>query len=138
MSEPLLIAETFSQHFATIGSSLSGYSGLTSNQNRCGSSFCFKTIFPIDVQRVIDSLSSGCSAGPDGLEIKFFKLASQVLSFPLADLFNLSFATCETPSSWKSARVTPLHKGGDTSDTNNYRPISIINSIAKIFEKTNV
>ena len=44
-------------------------------------------------------------------------------------------ATCETPSSWKSARVTPLHKGGDTSDTNNYRPISIINSIAKIFEK---
>ena len=71
----------------------------------------------------------------DGLKIKFFKLASQVLSFPLADLFNLSFATCETPSSWKSARVTPLHKGGDTSDTNNYRPISIINSIAKIFEK---
>ncbi|XDV21785.1 hypothetical protein PO909_026805, partial [Leuciscus waleckii] len=41
----------------------------------------------------------------------------------------------ETLTSWKSARLIPFHKGGDTSDTNNYRPISIINSIAKIFEK---
>lgn len=57
------------------------------------------------------------------------------MSFPLANLFNLSFATCEIPASWKSARVIPLHKGGGLSDTNNYRPISIINSITKIFEK---
>lgn len=113
--------------------STKSHSGPISIQNRCGSSFCFKSISPTDVQWVIDSLSSGCSAGPDGLDTKFFKLASHVLSFPLADLFNLSFASCEIPLSWKSARVIPLHKGGDTSDTNNYRPISIINSIAKIF-----
>jgi len=43
-------------------------------------------------------------------------------------------ATCEIPNSWKCARVIPLHKGGDT-DINNYRPISIINCVAKIFEK---
>lgn len=136
VSEPTLIVEAFSQHFSTIGSS-SGYShlGPILTQNRSGGSFCFKTIYPTEVQRVIDSLSSGCSAGPDGLEIKFFKLASHVLSFPLADLFDLSFATCEIPASWKSARVIPLHKGGGFSDTNNYRPISIINSVTKIFEK---
>ena len=103
----LLIAEAFSQHFSTIGSSLSGYShsGLTSTQNGCGIFFCFRTISETDIQRVIDGLSSGCSAGLDGLEIKFFKLKCLIL-------FNLSFATCEKPSSWKCARITPLHKGG--------------------------
>lgn len=62
-------------------------------------------------------------------------IASHVLSFSLAELFNLSLTTGKTPSSWKCARVTPIHKGGDLTDINNYRPISIINTIAKIFEK---
>lgn len=49
--------------------------------------------------------------------------------------FNLSLTTCENPSSLKCASITPLHKGCDPQDMNNYRPISIINSVAKIFEK---
>lgn len=104
-------------------------------QNRCNRSFCFNTITPVDVQQIIDGINSGCSAGPDGLEIKFFKLASHVLSLPLADIFNLSLATCETPRSWNCIRVIPLYKGGDITDMNNYRPISIINSVTKMFEK---
>lgn len=54
-----------------------------------------------------------------------------VLAFPLPDLLNSFLSTCEAPLSWKCARVTPLHKGGDPSNLNNYRPISIINRIAK-------
>ncbi len=53
----------------------------------------------------------------------------------LADLFNLSLATCELPAIWKYAHITPLHQGGDILDLNNYRPISIICSIARVFEK---
>ncbi len=55
--------------------------------------------------------------------------------YPLADLFNLSLSTCCIPPIWKCARVTPVFKGGDPSDVNNYRPISIICITAKIFEK---
>lgn len=137
VSEPVMIAEAFSHHFATIGQTMSGNShyGPSLTQGRSNSSFCFNIVSPFDVQRVIDGMRAGCSAGPDGLDIRFFKLASHVLSFPLADLFNLSLTTGEIPSSWKSARVIPLHKGGSTSDMNNYRPISIINSVTKIFEK---
>ena len=36
---------------------------------------------------------------------------------------------------WKVAKVTPIHKDGDKSDMNNYRPISVISIIAKIMEK---
>ena len=61
--------------------------------------------------------------------------SSTVLEFPLSDLFILSLSTCVVPSMWKSARVTPIHKGGDALDLNNYRPISIISSTAKVFVK---
>ena len=39
------------------------------------------------------------------------------------------------PEDWKSARVTPLFKQGDRDDVNNYRPISVIPVVVKVFEK---
>ncbi len=69
------------------------------------------------------------------MENKFIKLASHVLMYPLADLFNLSLSTCELPAICKCALISPLHKGGDVLDTNNYRPITIICSTARVFEK---
>ncbi len=89
----------------------------------------------MEIQLVINALKEDCGPGPDGLETKFIKLAAHVLIYPLADLFNLSLSTYTLPSMWKYARVTPILKGGDPHDLNNYRPISIINSVVKIFEK---
>ena len=39
------------------------------------------------------------------------------------------------PEKWKIAQVTPLHKEGVRNDINNYRPISILPTLSKIFEK---
>lgn len=94
-------------------------------------SFSFRGILPTEIMLVI-SAHVGCALGPDGFKAKFIKLASQVLIFPLADLFNLSLSACELPSIWKYAKVTPLHKG-DPLDLNNWRLISIICTTAKIF-----
>lgn len=69
------------------------------------------------------------------LEVRFIKLASNILMYPLSDLFNLSLTTSELPAIWKCVQITPLHKGGDVLDCNNYRPISFICSITKIFVK---
>lgn len=49
-------------------------------------------------------------------------------------MFNLSLTTCATPSSWKCARVTPLHKGGDPQDINNY-PFQILIILQKYLKK---
>ena len=54
---------------------------------------------------------------------------------PLCDLFNKSLKSGIFPDDWKCARVIPLFKQGDASDLNNYRPISVISVVAKVFER---
>ena len=43
--------------------------------------------------------------------------------------------TKDIPTEWKTARVTPVFKKGVKSDLNNYRPISVIPVVSKVFEK---
>ena len=42
--------------------------------------------------------------------------------------------TCEFPSKWKQANVTPVPKSGDMRLVNNFRPVSVIPVLAKVFE----
>ena len=39
------------------------------------------------------------------------------------------------PNKWKEAKLTPLHKGGLSEESNNYRPISILPVLSKVLEK---
>ena len=53
----------------------------------------------------------------------------------LLHIINRSITTSVFPSAWKLARVIPVHKSGDLSDLNNFRPISILSALSKIMEK---
>ena len=53
----------------------------------------------------------------------------------MISLINLCSLVLIVPDDWKCARVTPLFKQGEASDLNNYRPISVIPVIAKVFER---
>ena len=39
------------------------------------------------------------------------------------------------PSDWKTARVSPIYKSGERDECGNYRPISVLSTISKIYEK---
>ena len=54
---------------------------------------------------------------------------------PHTFIFNLSIHCGEIPRSWKATTVTPLYKSGSHGDPNNFRPISVLPVVRKIFER---
>ena len=62
-------------------------------------------------------------------------MCAATLAFPITKIFNLSFNLGQIPSDWKTANVVPVHKKGDKSNIENYRPISLTSLVMKVMEK---
>lgn len=83
----------------------------------------------------IHSLKNNSSPGIDGISSKIVKKFHVYILDPLKHIINLIFKTGVIPNHFKTTVVTPIHKAGNKTRINNYRPISLINTFAKIFEK---
>jgi hypothetical protein len=88
-----------------------------------------------DVLEAMKKLDCSKGPGPDTIPTKFFSLTAEVLIKPLSLLFNKSLNEGVFPSQWKTSFIIPIHKSGSKSDISNYRPISILNVLNKIFER---
>ena len=74
-------------------------------------------------------------SSPNSLPIPILKNCADVLSFPISYLVNPSLITGEFPKLCKITKVIPLFKKGDPLDCSNHRPISLLSTFSKIFEK---
>ena len=98
------------------------------------SMYMFKTN-PVEIDKLINKLNIKKSCGSDDLSAKFLKLCAPHISAPLANIFNASISKGVYPDLLKTARVTPIYKKGVKSDPGNYRPISVLSQVNKVFEK---
>lgn len=135
------MSNIFNNYFTSIGSNLasqipnigSDYSKfLTGNFHN---TFFIGPVTPSEVAASISSLSNTNATGSDSVSNKILKLASNHISFPLAHIVNLSFQTGYFPCDFKTAKVIPVFKKGKPDQVDNYRPISLLNNLSKIFEK---
>lgn len=61
---------------------------------------------------------------------------ADLLCESLSHLFNMRLSTCIFPTAWKRATEIPLYKGeGPATSLNNYRPISLLHPISRVFEQ---
>ena len=70
------------------------------------------------------------------MPVKIFSSLCNVLVTPLTNLINASFSLGYFPKALKLARVTPVYKAGSKDDPSNYRPISSLPYLSKIFERS--
>jgi hypothetical protein len=89
-----------------------------------------------DVQLALNSLKNTNSIGSDGISARLLLNCQDSIVYPLYLIFRLSLDEGVFPAAWKTYSVTPVFKSGDPSLVSNYRPISILPHISKIFEST--
>ena len=98
-------------------------------------SFNFSLIDENHIPKILASLRTKNSSGHDGLSTELLKFISLALLKPLTLVINQSLNTGIFPDKLKIANVIPLFRKSDASVIDNYRPISLLSSISKLFEK---
>ena len=84
--------------------------------------------------KVIQQLKSKHLSGPDIIKVVLKSCARAIAPF-IAELVNISLESGVYHDMLKNAKVIPLYKSGCFKDMNNYRPISLILSISKIYQR---
>ena len=136
------IANKFNEYFTNIGPQLARsidgsnripfHSYLT---KPCSSSFGFQYTNPTDVSKIINKMKPKSSAGYDNISSKLLIQIGDIIACPLSIIINQSLCTGIFPKKLKRAKVIPLYKKDDEKSFGNYRPISLLSSFSKIFEK---
>ena len=93
------------------------------------------TFTPADIESILKPLPLGKATGPDRINNRALRELATELSIPLCSLFNQSIQAGIFPECWKFANVCPIHKNGDCSVPSNYRPVSLLCTTDKVFER---
>ena len=88
-----------------------------------------------NVIKLIHSLKRGKSPGPDGISNDLLINNAQWWVDPLANLFTLIDEHGFIPEDWLTSILVPIFKKGNPSNAGNYRPISLLSAIGKLYSK---
>ena len=90
---------------------------------------------PEKLASIIKSLNPNKAHGWDEISVRMIQISGDALIPPLIIIFNNIITTGIYPTSWKKANIVPIHKKEDKTLVKNYRPISLLPILGKMFEK---
>jgi hypothetical protein len=134
------IANTFNTFFTKIGETLASSIQEDSNnpESYLKSSNTTFTLEPPSIETVsklLEGLNERKAIGLDKIPNRLLKLSAAIIAPSLTSIYSKSIQTGIFPQGWKLAKVTPIFKKGDKTDPGNYRPVSVIPVVSKVFEK---
>lgn len=133
---PSDIATVFNDYFIDLTNNLTyNFTQYDHNITPIANSIFLMPVTDEEVKKEIMSLNNTNSAGYDGIITKIIKMSVSEITCVLTYLINLSFSSGTFPDKLKISIVKPLYKKGDREDPQNYRPITLIPVLSKVFEK---
>ena len=138
----MVIANKFNEYFIGIGPKLAEqipviqgkkYEDYLTDPKQ--SIFKFVPMSEEDIYKIVKSLNTKTSYGFDGISTKLLQRIISPILKPLTLVINQSLATGIYPEKLKIAKICPLYKKGNVHVIDNYRPISLLPSLSKVFEK---
>ena len=103
-------------------------------ENRNQVNFLIAHISNDEVLIIIKTLENK-STGPQSIPIKLLKLIPDLILAPLCRIICMTFSIGKYPDALKICKTILIHKGGSTTDLNNYTPISLLSIDDTIIEK---
>ncbi|CAB3989406.1 Hypothetical predicted protein [Paramuricea clavata] len=134
------IADALNSHFNEVASRLVNNMPQSSRTfesyvTRSDTQFTIQNVSLTKVYKLLSTIKTSKSAGHDRIPGKLLRDAAEVIAPSLSAIFNASINTGIFPEDFKIAIISPIHKTGSKTNCDNYRPISVLSSVAKIYEK---
>ena len=85
--------------------------------------------------KLLEKLINSKATGIHGILNRALKDSAEIIAPSLTDIFNFSLASNVFPDDLKVGKIAPVHKSGDKDQLNNYRPISALPTVARVFKK---
>ena len=89
----------------------------------------------VEVHRIINNLKNDCSSGPDNIPVRYLKSVADHITSPLVHIINNSIDQEVFPKQWKISRVCPIPKNDISTSVQDFRPISVLSVLSKIYER---
>ena len=139
-NDPIAISAMWKTHFESLLNNVTPYAN-KQNVKECVQNteyLCYGNnllIAPCIVQNAIDKLKSGKACGNGGLSAEHFIHSDRRITILLSIFYNRVISHGHLPDDFLKTIIIPLikNKSGDTSNVNNYRPISLVTVTSKIF-----
>lgn len=97
---------------------------------------CFNMTFTYDsVYSVLSTMDISKGSGYDGVSSIFLRECAEILAEPLSVIYSRSIRDGTYPDRFKIGQITPIFKSGHKNDVENYRGVSVLPNMAKVFEK---
>ena len=119
-----LVEKDFEKH-PSVESTRQAYQGLQFGFNEIGSG---------EVENELKMLKSNKATGCVGISPKILQLTARGLAPSLTSLYNTVTRKKNWPNTWKMREWSPVYKKGDKTDRGNYRLITVLNSVDKVFK----
>lgn len=129
-------AELFASFFSSVYAKYDDDNSILDYINQRNDHGNFKILSSVPVvERILATMDLNKGASHDLVPPLFLRKCSDILAFPLHMIFSKSLNEGIYPEKWKSGQIIPIFKAGKRSCVNNYRGVTIMPTLAKVFEK---
>ena len=144
LTDETKVANTFNDYFIDCASaqipnlhesSLSSHPSTVEIQRRHSHlSVSFYPVKEAYILKLLESLKPNKATGPDRISPRVLAVSAKSIASLLTKLINHLITHNTWPTPWKRSNVSPIHKKESESLKENYRPVSVLTAISKIFD----